>query len=307
MPGSAGRWSREGIAMVGDLGWRRNAWILFFVLPSLLGMLAFVIGPIIASGVLTFYEWDLLTDPKFIGFNNFRRLAHDQLVHDALRHTLTFIVGYVPSVMILALLLALALNAKLRGIGLMRTAFFLPVVSSWVAVALLWKWLFNPRYGLVNYGLAQIGTEGPKWLFDTEWAMPAIIITSVWKDLGFVMVLFLAGLQAIPHDVFEASSLDGAGKWQQLKSITLPLLAPTIFFVSIISIINSFQVFPQVWVMTEGGPANSTTVIVERVVKHAFSYGEMGYAATISWVLFALVFSVTVFQLWLQKREMFNV
>jgi len=293
--------------MVGDLGWKRNAWVLFFVLPSLLGMLAFVIGPIIASGVLTFYEWDLLTDPKFIGFDNFRRLAHDQLVHDALRHTLMFIVGYVPSVMILALLLALALNAKLRGIGLMRTAFFLPVVSSWVAVALLWKWLFNPRYGLVNYGLAQIGIEGPKWLFDKEWAMPAIIITSVWKDLGFVMVLFLAGLQAIPQDVYEASSLDGAGKWQQLKSITLPLLAPTIFFVSIISIINSFQVFPQVWVMTEGGPANSTTVIVERVVKHAFSYGEMGYAATISWVLFALVFSVTVFQLWLQKREMFNV
>jgi len=293
--------------MVGDTGWRRNGWVALFVLPSLAGMLLFVIGPIAASAVLTLYDWDLLTDPEFSGLDNLRRLAADDEVWAALRHTLTFIAGYVPSVMVLALLLALALNAKLRGLALLRTAFFLPVVSSWVAVALLWKWLFNPRYGLVNHGLDRIGVEGPGWLFDTSWAMPAIIITSVWKDLGFVAVLFLAGLQAIPHDVYEASSLDGAGPSQQLRSITVPLLRPTIFFVSIISIINSFQVFPQVWVMTEGGPAGATTVVVERVVKHAFSYGEMGYAATISWVLFALVLSVTVVQLWLQRREAFDV
>jgi multiple sugar transport system permease protein len=249
----------------------------------------------------------LLTDPKFIGFDNYRRLIHDDEVWAALRHTLTFIVGYVPSVMVLALLLAIALNSKLKGLSALRTAFFLPVVSSWVAVALLWSWLFNPRYGLINYALGKIGIDGPQWLFDKDWAMPAIIITSVWKDLGFVMVLFLAGLQAIPGDVYEASSLDGAGPLTQLRTITLPLLAPTIFFVSIISIINSFQVFPQVWVMTEGGPAGATTVIVERVVKHAFSYGEMGYAATISWVLFALVFAVTVIQLQVQRRGAFDV
>lgn len=293
--------------MVGDRGWKRAGWIALFVAPSMIGMLLFVIGPIVASLVLTFFEWDLLTDPRFIGFDNYRRLIHDDDVWAALRHTLTFIIGYVPSVMVLALLLAIALNAKLKGLSALRTAFFLPVVSSWVAVALLWSWLFNPRYGLINYALDQIGIEGPKWLFDKDWAMPAIIITSVWKDLGFVMVLFLAGLQAIPGDVYEASSLDGAGPLEQLKSITLPLLAPTIFFVSIISIINSFQVFPQVWVMTEGGPAGATTVIVERVVKHAFSYGEMGYAATISWVLFALVFAVTVVQLQVQRRSAFDV
>ena len=293
--------------MVGDTGWRRNGWVALFVLPSLAGMLLFVIGPIAASAVLTLYDWDLLTDPEFSGLDNLRKLAADDEVWAALRHTLTFIAGYVPSVMVLALFLALALNAKLRGLALLRTAFFLPVVSSWVAVALLWKWLFNPRYGLINHGLAQIGIEGPGWLFDRDWAMPAIIITSVWKDLGFVAVLFLAGLQAIPHDVYEASSLDGAGPLQQLRSITVPLLRPTIFFVSIISIINSFQVFPQVWVMTEGGPAGATTVVVERVVKHAFSYGDMGYAATISWVLFVLVLAVTVVQLWLQRREAFDV
>ena len=160
---------------------------------------------------------------------------------------------------------------------------------------------------MIKYGLARIGIDGPTWLFDRHWAMPAIIMTSVWKDLGFVAVLFLAGLQAIPDDVYEASALDGAGRIEQVKSITVPLLRPTIFLVSIISIINSFQVFPQVWVMTEGGPAGATTVIVERVVKHAFSYGEMGYAATISWVLFALVFGVTVIQLFLQKRMAFDV
>ena len=293
--------------MVGDTGWRRTGWIALFILPSLTGMLLFVIGPIAASAALTLYHWDLLTDREFAGLANFRRLWGDDDVWAALRHTLTFIGGYVPSVTVLALLLALTLNSKLKGIALLRTAFFLPVVSSWVAVALLWKWLFNPRYGLINYGLEQVGIQGPTWLFDKNWAMPAIIVTSVWKDLGFVAVLFLAGLQAIPHDVYEASSLDGAGPFQQLRSITVPLLRPTIFFVSIISIINSFQVFPQVWVMTEGGPAGATTVIVERVVKHAFSYGEMGYAATISWVLFALVLSVTVFQLWLQRREAFDV
>jgi multiple sugar transport system permease protein len=289
--------------MVGDTGWRRNGWVALFILPSLAGMLLFIIGPILASAVLTLFEWDLLTDPKFVGLANFRRLFHDNDIWKALLHTLTFIVGYVPSVMVLALMLALVLDAKLKGLALFRTAFFLPVVSSWVAVALLWKWLFNPRYGLINYGLEQIGITGPNWLFDRQWAMPAIVITSVWKDLGFVALLFLAGLQAIPKDVYEASSLDGAGTAEQLRSITIPLLKPTIFFVSIISIINSFQVFPQVWVMTEGGPAGSTTVIVERVVKYAFSYGEMGYAATISWVLFALVFSVTAFQLLLQRRE----
>src|SRR6266508_521430 len=258
--------------MVGDRGIRRVGWVALFIAPGLSGLLLFTIGPIIASLVLTLFEWDLLTSPRFVGLDNFRRLIDDPNFYDALVHTLTFIAGYVPLVMVLALLLALALNAKLRGVAVLRTAFFVPVVSSWVAVALLWSWLFNPKYGLVNYLLGQVGIDGPGWLFDRSWAMPAIILTSVWKDLGFVMVLFLAGLQAIPADYYEAASLDGAGGFERLRSITLPLLAPTTFFVTVISIINSFQVFDQVWVMTEGGPAGATTVIVERVVKHAFSY-----------------------------------
>jgi len=287
--------------MVGDRGPARAGWLLLFLAPGLGGLLLFTVGPILASLVLTLFRWDLLTDPEYVGLDNFARLRDDPAFWAALRHTLAFIGGYVPLVMVLALAVALALNAKLRGLAALRTAFFLPVVSSWVAVALLWSWLFNPRYGLVNHVLGLVGIAGPGWLFDRTWAMPAIVLTSVWKDLGFVMVLFLAGLQAIPRDYYEAAALDGAGAFERLRSITLPLLAPTTFFVTVISVINSFQVFDQVWVMTEGGPAGATSVLVERVVKHAFSYGEMGYAAAISWVLFALVFAVTLVQLRLQR------
>lgn len=289
--------------MVGTRGVRQLGWLTLFLLPGLGGLLLFTVLPILASLLLTFFEWDLLTAPEFVGLGNYARLLGDAEFWAALRHTLGFIAGYLPLVLLLGLGVALALNAPLRGIGLIRTAFFLPVVSSWVAVALLWSWLFNPRYGLINYLLGLAGLPQPGWLFDPTWAMPAVVLTSVWKDLGFVVVLFLAGLQAIPQEYYEAASLDGAGRWASLRAITLPLLAPTTFFVTIISLINSFQVFDQVWVMTEGGPAGSTTVLVERVVRHAFSYGEMGYAATISWAIFALVFIVTLVQLRLQRRE----
>jgi len=292
--------------MVGETGWRKTGWLALFLLPGLTGLLVFTILPILASLVLTFYAWDLLTPPQFIGVQNYVRLFGDQKFWAALLHTLSFIAGYVPLVVVSALGMALALNVSLRGIGVIRTVFFFPVVSSWVAVALLWSWLFNPRFGLINYLLSLVGITGPGWLFDPAWAMPAIIVTSVWKDLGFVLVLFLAGLQAIPNDYYEAAALDGAGHFARFRFVTLPLLAPTTFFVMIISLINSFQVFDQVWVMTEGGPAGATSVLVEQIVRHAFSYGEMGYAAAISWVLFALVLSATLVQFRLQKMGAFD-
>ena len=287
--------------MIGERRLVRLGWVSFFLVPGLLGLILFTIVPLVASLVLTLFQWDLLTPPTFVGLDNFVQLSQDKEFWSALQHTIGFIAGYLPLVFMLSLSMALALNAPLRGIAVIRTAFFLPVVSSWVAVALLWSWLFNPKFGLINYLLSLVGIVGPGWLFDAHWAMPAIILTSVWKDLGFVLVLFLAGLQAIPHDYYEAAALDGAGRIRQFTAITLPLLAPTTFFVTIISLINSFQVFDQVWVMTEGGPAGATTVLVEQVVKHAFRYGEMGYAAAISWVLFALVFVVTLIQFRLQR------
>lgn len=292
--------------MMIDKGWSKVAWLGFFLLPGLLGLFIFTIIPIVASLFLTLFSWDLLTPPRFIGVDNYLRLTTDQSFRAALLHTLSFIAGYLPMVVIFSLALAMALNTTMRGIAAIRTVFFFPVVSSWVAIALLWSWLFNPKYGLINYLLGLMGISGPGWLFDPAWAMPAIIITSVWKDLGAVLIFFLAGLQAIPNDYYEAAALDGASRIAQIRYITLPLLRPTTFFVIVISLINSFQVFEQVWIMTEGGPAGATSVLVERIVRHAFSYGEMGYAATISWVLFALILGATLVQFRLQRMGSFD-
>jgi multiple sugar transport system permease protein len=288
--------------MVGQTGWRNSAWVSLFLLPSLAGLTLFTLLPILASLGLTLFSWDLLTPPRFIGLGNFAQLLRDPDFWAALGHTLYFIAGYIPLVMVAALGLAVILNQKLPGRVIFRGAFFLPVVSAWVAVALLWQWIFNPRFGLVNYLLGLLGLHGPGWLFDPNWAMPAIVLTSVWKDIGFIMVMFLAGLQDIPGDYYEAASIDGAGAWQRFWHITRPLLAPATFFALIISLINSFQVFDQVWIMTAGGPAGATTVLVEQIVQNAFSYGHMGYASALSWVLFLLVFAATLIQMRLQKQ-----
>jgi multiple sugar transport system permease protein len=281
---------------------RNNAWVILFLTPSFIGLLIFTLIPILASLGLTFTKWDLITSPRFTGFSNFIQLASDAKFWRALGHTLQFILGYIPLVMITSLLAALLLDQKILGRRLLRTAFFIPVVSAWVAVALLWMWIFNPKFGLLNYLLALIGISGPAWLYDPNWAMPAIILTSIWKDTGFFMIMFLAGLQSIPDIYYEAAKIDGAGNVNRFYRITLPLLTPTAFFAMIIALINSFQVFDQVWIMTQGGPAGSTSVVVEQIVRNAFDYSRMGYAATISWALFLLVFIATLVQMWLQKR-----
>lgn len=285
-----------------ERGARRALTYAIFLGPSLLGLAMFLLGPVIASLGLSFTSWDLLTPPEFVGLRNFRRLIGDAEFWAALRHSLTFLGGYIPLVMAAGLLVAVALNSRIPARNLFRTVYFLPVVASWVAVALVWKWLLNPAYGLVNNSLAQVGIQGPAWLFDPAWAMFAVILTSVWKDTGFVMVILLAGLQGIPREYYEAASIDGATGAQGLWHITLPLLSPALFFALSISLINSFQVFDQVYVMTGGGPAGSTTVLVERIVKNAFSFSRMGYASSMSWVLFVLIFLTTVVFSRLQRR-----
>jgi multiple sugar transport system permease protein len=290
--------------MAGEKGWAKTLWVSFFILPSLAGLIVFMIMPMLASLVLTFTNWDPLLPTRFtlIGFKNYEQLLRDRSFFSALIHTLTFIGGYIPLVLSLGLLVAVLLNRRLRGLAFFRGAFFIPVISAWVAVALLWMWIFNPRYGILNFLLGLVGITGPAWLFDPNWAMPAIIITSVWKDIGFIAILFLTGLQNIPDDYYEAAAIDGASPVQRFFRITLPLLSPTTFFALTISLINSFQVFDQVWIMTGGGPAGATTVLVQQIVNHAFNYGRMGYAATLSWVLFLLVFLVTVLQTRLQSK-----
>lgn len=283
---------------------QKYLWVGFFLFPSLAGLLVFLIIPMLSSLVLTFYEWDPLIPTRFIflGLENYQTLIKDTDFWDALRHTLFFIVGYIPLVLVSGLGVALLMNQKLIGRTFFRGAFFMPVISAWVAVALMWTWIFNPKFGIINYLLGLIGIIGPAWLYDPNWAMPAIILTSVWKDTGFIMILFLSSLQSIPNEYYEAAALDGANNWAKFRYITLPLLSPTVFFTLIISLINSFQVFDQVWIMTEGGPAGATTVLVQQIVNNSFRYGRMGYAATLSWVLFLIVFAVTIFQTRMQKN-----
>jgi multiple sugar transport system permease protein len=288
--------------MVGERGWRKAATVSLFVLPSFVPLLAFTLGPMLASAGISLLRWDLLRPPRFLGAQNYLTVVADPDFQAAVGHTLFFIVGYLPIVYVGGLGLALLLNQRLRGSGFFRSVYFLPVVTSWVVVALVWRWLLNPQSGIVNAALAVVGISGPGWWTDPSWAMPSIIFASAWKDLGFVMVILLAGLQAIPAEYYEAAEVDGAGRWSRFRHITLPLLSSSTFFVLVISLINSFQVFDQVWVMTNGGPAGASSVVVEQIVRHAFSYNQMGYASAMSWLLFVAILVVTLVQFRLQRR-----
>jgi multiple sugar transport system permease protein len=290
--------------MAGLHGWNKWKWILLFLLPSLAGLSLFIVYPIVSSFWLAFNEWNLLRPPEFVGLANFQELLGDSAFWSALRYTMTFIALYVPAVFVLGLLLALFLNQKVRGMLIVRTATFLPVVASWVVVSIIWKWIFNPQYGLVNYGLAQLGITGPAWLFEPETAVWAMVLTSIWKDVGYIALLYLGGLQAISETFYEAARIDGANRWQMLRRITVPLLTPTMFFVAITLLINYFQIFEQVWLMPmrDSAADRQVDVIVSEVVKNAFSYNRMGYASAMSWVLFAMIFAITFVQLRLQKR-----
>ncbi len=291
--------------MVGMTGWKKFGVVSMFLAPSLIALLAFSIGPMFGTLWVSVQEWNLIRPAEFIGADNYRELWSDDDFRRALLNTLYYLVGYLPLVIVGGLALAVLVNRKLKGIAVFRAIYFLPVVTSWVVVALLWKWLLNPSDGLVNWGLGLFGIEGPGWWTSRTWAMPSVIIASAWKDLGFVMIILLAGLQAIDETLYEAARIDGASGWRQLRSITLPLLTPSLFFVVVISLINGFQVFDQVWVMTEGGPAGSSTVVVEQIVKNTFSYGRAGYAAAQSVVLFVIILLVTAIQMRLQKRWVF--
>jgi multiple sugar transport system permease protein len=293
--------------MVGDRGWRRNATLALFILPSLIPLVLFSLGPMVASVGISLLRWDLLRPPRFIGLGNYQALLNDPDFSAAIVHTVLFIVGYLPLVYLGGLGLALLVNQKLRGSAFFRSAFFLPVITSWVVVALVWRWLLNPQSGVVNAALDAIGIQGPGWWTDPFWALPSVILASAWKDIGFVMIILLAGLQAIPEEYYEAAEVDGADRWHRFRHVTLPLLSASSFFVLVISLINSFQVFDQVWVMTGGGPAGASSVVVEQIVRNAFSYNKMGYASAMSWVLFAVILVVTLIQFRLQRRWVTDV
>jgi multiple sugar transport system permease protein len=271
-------------------------WGYLFISINLLGFLVFSLAPVLASLGLAFTDWKLLQGPKFTGLANVARLLDDPLFLQTFGNTAYFVVGYVPLITVLSFLLAVLLNRPLRGIGLLRGVYFLPSISLLVSVALVWHWLLDPQAGLINWGLQAIGLPAPQWLASQVWAMPTLITIAVWQDVGYFAVIYLAGLQGIPLTLYEAAEMDGASAWQKLLRITVPLISPTTFFVVVTGLISGWQVFALPFLMTQGGPANSTNTLLFYIYQQAFTSLRMGYASVIAWVLFILIFGVTLIQ-----------
>ncbi|AQS57513.1 sugar ABC transporter permease [Novibacillus thermophilus] len=273
------------------------------MLPSFVLFMVFTVISFSASFVLSFFDWDLITTPHFVGFHNYIELMNDPLFRKVLFNTLYFTALTVPLSALVGLIIALGLNQKIKGVAIYRTVYFMPAVTSLVAVSLLWQWIFDGNYGLLNNILSILGvSHPPQWLSSTEWAMPALIIMSVWTNSGMTMVLFLAGLQNISQHLYEAAAIDGASKFKKFLYITLPVLTPTTFFVLVITTIHSFQVFTQALIMTKGGPADATNTIVYFIYQNGFEYFKMGYASAAAWVLFTIIFVFTLIQMKLQKN-----
>ncbi len=283
----------------------RIAAAYLFLAPSLVGLVVFYFLPIVASLAMSLTDWDALqplASARFVGLGNYRDLFRASDLGRVLGHTLYYMSLYVPLVLAASVTEANLLARDIRWLRVYKVLFYLPVITSWVAGALIWKWVLNGKYGFLNQWLAALGIPGPAWLSSQTWAMPGIVLAALWKDTGYYALVFLAALKSINRAYYEAAAVDGARGWRLFRSITLPLLSPTIFFVLVINVIYGFQVFDSVWVMTQGGPVEATTVIVERIYRNAFTYYKMGYSAAYSWVLFAIIFVATALQLRTQKR-----
>lgn len=274
-------------------GLRRNLEGWLFVSPWVLGFVLWTLGPMVASFVLAFTEWDLISPPRWIGTGNLRELVSDPLVPQTLKVTTIYALTSVPLQIVLGLGLALLLNSKIRGLRFYRTAFYLPSVLSGVAVAILWRWLFSPEFGLINLLLDQVGIRGPAWLADERSALPSLVLMSLWH-VGAGTIIYLAGLQGIPTDLYEAAEVDGARGWYRFRHITLPMITPVLYFQLIVGIIAALQVFTEPLIMTNGGPNNATLTIFLYLYRNAFEYFRMGYASALAWVLFAYILVLTL-------------
>lgn len=273
----------------------RFAWLA--ILPALVFFGVFVGFPVGYSFWLSFHEWNMMSaTPTWVGLENYAALAADGDFLRSLVQTALFTAGITACILVLSLAMALLLDQKLRFIRLCRAVFYLPAVTSLVAIGIVWVWMFDPQFGLINQSLRGIGVDGPLWLADTRLALVSLVITAAWRNVGYFATVFLAGLQGIDQMYYEAAHIDGAGPWDSFWRITLPLLKPTIVFVAVLAVILSFQVFALVYVMTAGGPAGSTQVLVFYLYQQAFTYFRMGYASAIGFVLFVIIFVLTLLQ-----------
>jgi multiple sugar transport system permease protein len=274
----------------------RRETITFYLLisPWLLGLLLFVVGPMLASLGISFTRWDLLSPARFVGLENYEKMfTRDPLFWQSLKVTAVYTAVYVPLELAGGLFLAMLMNQKIRGLSFFRTAYYLPSVLPAIAFIVVWMWILHPDVGLVNTLLSYVGIQGPRWLADPHWSLPALLMMSLW-GLGRSMVIYLASLQGIPQHLYEAAAIDGAGRWQSFRKITLPLLTPTIFFNLVLSIISTFQTFTSAFVATNGGPLDSTLFYVLYLYRQAFQYFSMGYASALAWVLFLIILVLTL-------------
>ena len=275
-----------------------------FILPNFLGFGLLTLLPVIALFYLAFTSWNAFGSAPWVGFANFERLIGDRLFQTSLFNTAYYTVFHIPLTLAASLFLALLLNRKLRGVAFFRTAAFFPYITSIVAVAAVWNMLFNPESGPINQVLMALGIENPPgWTVSTDWSMPAVIIVATWREMGYYMLLFLAGLQGIPRELYEAARVDGANAWQQFRNVTLPGLRPTTFFVTVMLTIGSFKIFDLILVMTNGGPGTSTVVLSQFIYRKGFVENQFGYASAASIVLFLICITVTIVQFLVNKRR----
>lgn len=287
-----------------SLLWREHLDGYIFILPWLIGFFVFVAGPMVASIVISFMRWEIVTPPHWVGLAQYERLLDDKYFFMSLYNTAFYVFIGVPLHLLLALLAALAMNLNLRGIRIYRTLYFIPSITPVVASSLLWLWIFNPEFGLANSLLNWLGLPSLYWLQDPRLSKPAFIIMSFWT-IGGQMVILLAGLKGIPATLYEAAHIDGAGSWATFWNITLPMLSPAIFFNLILAIIGAFQVFTQSYIITSGGPENSTLFYVLYLYRMAFENFRMGYASAMAWILFLIILAFTYLQFRLSDRWVF--
>ncbi|AOR37892.1 hypothetical protein BHV42_01205 [Candidatus Melainabacteria bacterium MEL.A1] len=279
---------------------RIAGWV--FILPALLGTLIFIVIPVICSFGLSFTKWDLLNPIRFVGLDNYKEIFSEALFFKIFWNTVVFAISTSVLGVIIPLILACILNSKIRGSEFYKTAYFLPFITPMIVIGVVWEWIFDPNIGLLNHILHL----HINWLYDTHFAMPALIIVSVWKLIGYNMVIFLSSLSGISQSMFEAAKIDGATPFQTFKNVTIPLLSPSIFFVVIITAISSFQVFDLIYLMTQGGPLDSTNVLVYAIYKNAFEYFNVGKASAIAYVLFFIILVLTLVQWSLRKKLVYN-
>jgi len=281
----------------------------FFLAPAMITIFVFFLLPVLAAFLMSFTDFDIyslgnFSFAQFVGFRNYIEIFNDSLFWIALKNTFYFVIVGGPLSIAVSLGAALLINSKMiKFKGLFRLIYFTPVVTTLVAVSILWRFIYHPRFGILNYVLSLIGIHGVDWLGDPHWAMPAIILMAVWKNFGYNMIIFIAGLQNIPEDLYEAANIEGASAWRQFKDITLPMLAPTTLFVGIITMIGYFQLFAEPYVMTQGGPLNSTLSIVLYMYQEGFRWWNMGYSAALAFILFFIILIVSLIQLRLQKES----